>query len=124
MKGPDGMIAVSDSVKPAGLNITEYISEGRHCTINNGVIRLSDGTIYGSTMTLLDGARNLIRANIPLGDVAKITSYNAACVLGVEHLVGSIAVGKYADLAVLDENLNLHATFIGGECVYSRAEQK
>lgn len=122
MKGADGMIAVSDSVKPAGLDIKEYYAEGRRCTVENGVIRLPDGTINGSTCTLLDGARNLIKSGIPLGDVAKITSYNAACELGVGHLVGSIAPGKYADLAVLDGELKLVATYIGGECVYKRGE--
>lgn len=122
MKGADGMIAVSDSVKPAGLNIKEYYAEGRRCTVENGVIRLPDGTINGSVCTLLHGVRNLIRAGIPLGDVAKITSYNAACELGVGHLVGSIAQGKYADLAVLDGELNLDSTFIGGKCVYKRGD--
>ena len=124
MKGADGMIAVSDSVKPAGLDITEYIAEGRRCTVADGVIRLPDGTINGSTRTLLDGARNLIKAKIPLGDVAKITSYNAACELGVEDMLGSIKRGKYADLAILDEELNLYATYIGGECVYKRGESE
>lgn len=124
MKGADGMIAVSDSVKPAGLDITEYYAEGRHCTVKDGAIRLDDGTINGSVCTLLHGARNLIKAGIPLGEVAKICSYNAACELGVDDIVGSIAPGKYADLAVIDEELNLDATFIGGECVYKRGEAK
>ena len=120
LKGADAMIAVSDSVNVAGTDVTEFYAEGQRCTVKDGVIRLDNGTINGSAMTLLEGVQNLIRARIPLADVAKITSLNAAKSLGVSALYGSIEVGKYADLAILDEDLSIFATYIGGECVYER----
>ena len=40
--------------------------------------------------------------------------------LGIEKITGSIAVGKIADIAVLDEKYNVAYTFIDGECVYKK----
>ena len=124
LKGADAMIAVSDSVNVAGTDVSEFYAEGQHCTVKDGVIRLDDGTINGSAMTLLEGVQNLIRADIPLSDVAKIASLNAAKSLGVSDLYGSIEVGKVADLAILDEDLSIFATYIGGKCVFERGEAK
>ena len=122
-KGADGMIAVSDSVRAAGGGISEFFVQGRRCIIRDGVIRLEDGTICGSALTLLEGVQNLIRAGIPLGDVAKIASLNAAIHLGVDADYGSISIGKLADLVILDGDLSVRATYIGGKLVYVRGEQ-
>ena len=123
-KGADGMIAVSDSVRAAGGGISEFFVQGMRCIIRDGVIRLEDGTICGSALTLLEGVQNLIRAGIPLGDVARIASLNAAVDLGVDPDLGSISVGKLADLVILDEDLSVHATYIGGKPVYVRGEEE
>lgn len=124
LKGADAMIAVSDSVNVAGTDVTEFYAEGQRCTVKDGVIRLDNGTINGSAMTLLEGVQNLIRADIPLSDVSKITSLNAAKSLGVSDLFGSIEVGKAADFAILDEDLSLYETYIDGKCVFERGEEK
>ena len=38
--------------------------------------------------------------------------------LGLDDEIGSIAVGKFADLVVLDKDLNVCKTFINGKCEY------
>ena len=44
---------------------------------------------------------------------------NPAETLGISHVCGSLAPGKLADLAVLDENYRVIHTFVNGRCVYS-----
>lgn len=120
LKKADHIKMISDSEQVAGLNVSEYEVDGVKCSVKDGVVRLADGTIAGSAKTLLDGVKNLLAAGIPMGDVVKMVSYNPAKSLKIEHLTGSIAVGKYADLAVLDSNYDVEYTFVNGTCVYKK----
>lgn len=124
LKGADHMIVVSDSVSAAGIEVEEFEFDGRICTVKDGAVRLPDGTISGSARTLLDGVQHLIKRGIPITDVSKMASYNPAKSINKEHEVGTISVGKYADLVVLDSEYNVHSTFINGVRVYNHSLEK
>lgn len=120
-KGADRVTMVSDSGTAAGLTITEFKVDGITRYIKDGAIRLADGTIAGSAMTLLNGVQNLLRHGIRIEDVSKMASLTAARAIGAEKSVGSIAVGKQADFAVLDsKSYALERTFIDGTCVFEK----
>lgn len=118
LKQADHIRMVSDSGHAAGLHVTEFEVDGVMRYVKDGVVRLADGTIAGSAKTLLDGVKNLLAAGIPMGDVAQMASYNPAKSLKIEHTTGSIAVGKYADLVVLNKDYDVEYTFVNGKCVY------
>lgn len=120
IKGADKINMISDSGTAAGLDISEFEVNGVKRYIKDGVVRLADGTIAGSVRTLLDGVKNLVSSGIPLEDVSKMASLNPAKTLGLDDEIGSIAVGKFADLVVLDKDLNVCKTFINGKCEYER----
>lgn len=120
IKGADKINMISDSGTAAGLDISEFEVNGVKRYIKDGVVRLADGTIAGSARTLLDGVQNLVSSGIPLEDVSKMASLNPAKTLGLDDEIGSIAVGKFADLVVLDKDLNVCKTFINGKCEYER----
>ena len=120
IKGADKINMISDSGTAAGLDISEFEVNGVKRYIKDGVVRLADGTIAGSARTLLDGVKNLVSSGIPLEDVSKMASLNPAKTLGLDDEIGSIAVGKFADLVVLDKDLNVCKTFINGKCEYER----
>lgn len=120
MKGADHIRMVSDSGHAAGMDIAEFEVNGIMRYVKDGVVRLADGTIAGSAKTLLDGVKNLLKAGIPMGDVTKMASYNPAKSLKLEQTTGSIAVGKCADLVVLNKDYDVEYTFVNGECVYRK----
>ncbi len=120
IKGADKINMISDSGHAAGMNVTEFEADGLMRYVKDGVVRLADGTIAGSAKTMADGVKNLITDGIPIEDVAKMASFNPAKSLKLENTIGSIAVGKTADLAILDENYNVVSTYIDGKAVYSR----
>lgn len=120
LKGADHMIMVSDSVNAAGIEMDEFVADGVMHIVKDGVVRLLDGTIAGSSKTLLNGVQHLIKKGIPIEDVAKMASYNPAKSIKKEKEVGSIAPGKYADLVVLDKEYNVDSTFINGVCVHKK----
>ncbi len=117
-KTADGINIISDSGNAAGLNVSEFEVDGIMRYVKDGVVRLANGTIAGSAKTVLNGVQNLIRSGIPVGDAAKMASLNPAKTLKIDHITGSIAEGKRADLVVLDQQLNVKYTFVGGQCVY------
>ncbi len=117
-KTADGINIISDSGNAAGLNVSEFEVDGIMRYVKDGVVRLANGTIAGSAKTVLNGVQNLIRSGIPMSEVAKMASLNPAKTLKIDHITGSIAEGKRADLVVLDQQLNVKYTFVGGQCVY------
>lgn len=120
MKGADKINVISDSSKVAGIEADEFYVGNVRRIVRNGAIYLEDGTIAGSVCTVLNGVKNLIKMGIPMEDVSKMTSLSPAKSLGLDGEIGSITVGKLADLVVLDEDLDVVSTFVNGNCVYTK----
>jgi len=121
--GPDRFIAMTDSFPNAGFEDGRYRTiDGREFSIADGAARLiSDGTLIGSIITMNRAFANLVeKCGVGPVDAVKFTSTNPARVMGTAGRVGSIEVGKYADIAVLDDNYECIATFIKGQLLYER----
>lgn len=121
-KGSDKINIISDSEHGAGIEADHILVDGEVRYIRDGVMLLENGTIAGSASSMLRGVRNLLAAGIPITDVAKMAAYNPAKTLRIDHLTGSIAVGKSADLVVLDHDYHVLFTFVDGACVYKKGE--
>ncbi|MBR3873326.1 MAG: N-acetylglucosamine-6-phosphate deacetylase [Clostridia bacterium] len=120
MKGADGINIISDSEYGAGLDVPEVMVDGQLHYIRDGVMVLEDGTIAGSASSMLCGIQNLIKDGIPLEDISRMASINPAKTLKIDHETGSIAVGKAADLVVLNKDYDVLYTYVDGECVYRK----
>lgn len=115
MKGADNINMVSDTGHCAGLDLKKFSVEGQMRYVVDGVVRLADGTIAGSTKTVYEGVKNLYSLGIPLADISKMASLNPAKTLGIDKETGSIEVGKYADIVILDKDLNIIHTLVNGK---------
>ena len=88
-------------------------------TVENSTAWLAPGTLAGSTLNLLDGVKNLMDfAGANLADAVICATRNPAKNVGLYDRIGSIAVGKAADFAVLDENRALVMTVSRGRKVF------
>ncbi len=58
--GPTGLFLVSDALSPLGLPDGRYPWDSRSITVTNGTARLDDGTLSGTTLSLLQGVQNLV----------------------------------------------------------------
>ncbi|MFB0921015.1 MAG: N-acetylglucosamine-6-phosphate deacetylase [Oscillospiraceae bacterium] len=115
--GEDRAIIVSDSMRAAGLEDGNYALGGQQVFVKNGQARLADGTIAGSTTNLLEEVRNLVSFGVPFRQVIKAATINPAKAVGEDSRIGSIEIGKIADLVVLDKNLNLKMVIAQGKNV-------
>jgi len=121
VKGPAGVILVTDAIRAAGLPEGEYILDTRSVIIQDGAVRLPDGTLAGSVLTMERALQNVCSATgLSLAELWVTSSLNAAGAIGVSAHKGSLEVGKDADLVLLDESFNVQLTIIKGEIVFSR----
>lgn len=107
MFGPERICLISDSMEAAGMPDGEYelggqtvYKKGRHAT-------LADGTLAGSASSLYDCFRCAVNTGIPLADAVRMATYNPAKSIDMEKQVGNFTAGAYADLVILDNELNI-----------------
>jgi len=118
LKGLDRIVLISDSVPANGLPDGHYEYEGRTVIVSDGAVRLENGTLAGSTLSLNKAVRNMVRlGGASLCHAVLAASLNPARILGLENRKGSIAPGKEADLVIFDENIDIKKVFIHGECL-------
>lgn len=115
IKGPEHFHAVTDAVfsgAPDG-PCNEY---GMDCLVEDDVCMLADRSAFaGSVATTERLLHTLVRdAQIPLCDAVKMVTLTPARQIG-QRDIGRIAAGMRADLNLLDGDLNLQATWIGGK---------
>ena len=123
VKGTSGVILVTDAIRAAGLPEGEYMLDDRKVNIRDGAVRLSDGTLAGSVLTMERALKNVCSATgRPLADTWKMSSLNAARAIGMSARKGSIEVGKDADLVLLDADFKVNLTVVQGEIMYASHE--
>jgi N-acetylglucosamine-6-phosphate deacetylase len=83
-------------------------------------VRLADGTLAGSTLTMDQALRNLVSIGLPIADVSARLSRYAADYLGIEDR-GRLTRGAWADVNVFDRELALTATYVEGESIVEYA---
>ena len=106
---------ISDSLRCAGMPDGDYELGGQPIVVKNHKATLLDGTLAGSSISLLDAVRNVVRFGLPLAEAVYAASAAPAKAVGLD--AGVIAQGKAADLVVLDRDLNLKAVFVDGQRV-------
>ncbi len=111
-----GLYCVSDATAATGMPDGDY-RLGRHTVrkCGNGV-RLADGTLAGSALTLDQALRNLVGIGLPLDEAARRVSTHAADFLGRSDL-GRLTPGACADVVVLDAALQIQRVIVAGEAL-------
>jgi N-acetylglucosamine-6-phosphate deacetylase len=108
-----GLYCVTDATAATGMPDGDY-RLGRH-TVHKclGGVRLPDGTLAGSTLTMDQALRNLVQLGLPLAEASRRTSTLAAEHLGLSDR-GRLVPGAWADLVVLDAQLQLQQVWVEG----------
>lgn len=120
MLGYERVIMISDSMSATGLPDGDYTLGGLSVFVRDGSARLEDGTLAGSTTTLMGDVRRAYAIGVPLEKAVKAATLNPAVSIGVDGVTGSIDEGKLADLVILDEQLEVERVFIRGEPAYDK----
>jgi N-acetylglucosamine-6-phosphate deacetylase len=121
-KGVERTFLVSDMIVGAGLGPGDYGLGGQHVHVDGSSARLDDGTLAGSVLTMDEAVRKTVNlAEATIAEACRMASEVPARVLGLSRTKGRLAKGCDADLVLLDENLRVQATYVGGQRAYAAA---
>ncbi len=115
------LVLVSDAMLGRGMDDGVYEFSDLMCKKTGNTVQVIEtGRIAGSCITMLDAAKLMMKTtHCTLNEVVEMASINPAKVINCYHKKGSIEKGKDADFILLDDDFNLHATFVKGKEVYT-----
>jgi N-acetylglucosamine-6-phosphate deacetylase len=117
MFGDDRIIMISDSMMATGLDDGEYELGGLPVIVKgNRAVLAEGGAIAGSATNLMGCLRAaVLEMGIPLHSAVKCASVNPAKAIGIFGERGSLEAGKFADVVLLDEGLNIKRVILRGK---------
>ncbi len=110
------LYCVTDSTAATGMPDGPYLLGRQVVHKCLGGVRLEDGTLAGSTLTMDQAFRNVVSLGLGIAEASMHVSTFAADYLGLSDR-GRLQTGNYADLVVMDRQLNLVATYVEGELI-------
>jgi N-acetylglucosamine-6-phosphate deacetylase len=110
---------VTDAIEAAGLEPGTSRLGHRTVQVRDGAVRLPDGTLAGSVLTMDEAVRNLVAKGASLAQAVHAASRVPALLVDRPDL-GLITRASPADVAVLDDDLRVVRTLVGGDEVYAR----
>lgn len=120
-KGSNKIVLVTDSMRACMLADGEYELGGQSVIVKDHTAKLKNGVIAGSVLKMNHAVKNFKETSgLSLPEVIKMVTVNPALELGVYNEMGSISVGKQADLIIFNDQIEIMTTIINGKVVYGR----
>ena len=108
-------VLITDAMPCVGSDQTSFQLQGKTITVRGGACFDEAGTLAGSALDMASAVRNAVRLlGLDLADASRMASRNPAEFLGLDHELGRIARGCFADLVLLDDDLQVLDTWIRG----------
>ncbi|HZG58833.1 N-acetylglucosamine-6-phosphate deacetylase [Paenibacillus sp.] len=118
IKGARGVCIITDAVRQAGLPDGDYggtIMKDRQIWLKDG------SSLAGSSLTMMQGFKNVLAfTGYPIEKILPSFTEVPARQIGEADRKGSLTAGKDADFLIVDQEINLRSTFVGGREVYWR----
>jgi N-acetylglucosamine-6-phosphate deacetylase len=123
-KGKQGIILITDSMRAKCLNNGVYDLGGQVITVKDEKALLDSGTLAGSILKFSNGVKNMLKfTGCGLEDIIEMVSVNPAKQLNVYDRKGSIALGKDADIVLLNDQNEVALTYCRGELSYRKGDE-
>ncbi|CZR98879.1 N-acetylglucosamine-6-phosphate deacetylase [Clostridioides difficile] len=119
IKSRNNIALITDCMRAGAMDDGQYTLGKFNVNVKNGVAKLSNGSLAGSVLTMDNAVKNIVNWNIStLEDAIKMATYIPALSCNIDNICGSICQGMDADFIVIDNDFNIHETYINGICKY------
>lgn len=109
-------VLVTDAMRACGMPDGTYRLYDYEVTVADGAVRLPDGTLAGSVLTMSQALCNMIElVALPLETVIPMLTSTPARRLGLSREIGRITPGARADLVQLGARCQVERVWIEGE---------
>jgi N-acetylglucosamine-6-phosphate deacetylase len=120
-KTAERLALITDAIEAVGLGDGTYRLGPQDITVRNGQARTASGSLAGSTLTLDVALRNIMKATgCRLNEAVEMATLTPARSINVGDRKGNVAPGYDADLTVLNADLEVQSTIVGGKVVYTK----
>ncbi|WP_262121431.1 N-acetylglucosamine-6-phosphate deacetylase [Anaerococcus sp. Marseille-Q5996] len=119
-KGRDKIALITDCMSAGGMADGDYKLGEFDVIVENSTARLKEGgNLAGSILKLKDAVKNVVDWQIAdTFEAIQMASLIPAKSVGIDNVCGKLKVGFDADFIVLDDDLDLKATYLNGEKVF------
>lgn len=115
-KRHDRFLLVSDAMPSVGADATTFQIQGRCITVNGDKIVDDEGRLAGAHLEMASAVRNAVAMlGLAPASALRMASAHPAAFLKLDGKSGRIAAGLRADFALLDADLQVVNTWIGGQ---------
>lgn len=120
-KGKDKLVLITDCMRAGCMPDGEYDLGGQTVYVKNNSARIANGSLAGSVLTLNKAVYNFKEnTNLNIYEAINLASLNPAKSIKVDDKKGSLEIGKDADIAIFDKDMNSLITIVEGQIVYNK----
>ncbi|HAS6237981.1 TPA: N-acetylglucosamine-6-phosphate deacetylase [Vibrio vulnificus] len=113
------MTLITDAMCATGMPDGQYTLGEYQVEMKQGVVTTPEGGLAGSTLTLIEGVKNIQRwLNLPFEQAWLMASHTPAKSLGIQHQLGTLEVGKRASMVALGSDFSIDKTWVNGRLVF------
>ncbi|EHU5127400.1 N-acetylglucosamine-6-phosphate deacetylase [Vibrio vulnificus] len=113
------MTLITDAMCATGMPDGQYTLGEYQVEMKQGVVTTQEGGLAGSTLTLIEGVKNIQRwLNLPFEQAWLMVSHTPAKSLGIQHQLGTLEVGKRASMVALGSDFSIDKTWVNGRLVF------
>ena len=110
------LVLITDAMQAAGMPDGNYTLCGEKVDMHGGIVRTASGSLAGSTLSVDAAVRNMVElTGIAPEEAIHMASLHPAQLLGIDSHLGSLAVGKRANMIALNGGLHLQQIWIQGQ---------
>lgn len=121
-KPHDRFMLVTDAMPSVGSGAKEFVLQGKRIVARDGACLDEKGRLAGSDLDMAWAVRNAVELlDLPVETALAMASAAPAAFLGLGADRGAISQGFRADLVLLDDDLVVRETWIGGERADARS---
>lgn len=114
----DKLMLVSDSAPCRNLKDGTYVFLSKECVKKDNAFKTANGNLAGSVASINDEMKVLRSIGAKYSELLAYSSLNAFRFYGLDKQFGTLDKGKYADIVIMDDELNIKNVFVKGRFIY------